>query len=290
MWCQRKQYTLPPKVSIPPGSSELVHQCSWHQGIMSSLACSSESVKTWKLWKWGGHRGQACYLAQLSIYHDFFLFHERSSLWLCVAGVKKGSKRPLKDPSHPKDHLECSLRPIQATQVTPGPFWTRQKKTRSLSDFKSQFYDLKPIFHWRRPTIHWASETAVSWGFKRGHTGRQTDRQTDRPTDPQKGIATYRLNWPRGQGPIQWKWWCRPGCSCQRMYVRPRQWRCFLVWLLLQLFKTKIWYRYFFPGCSLIWNFVDADRMSLLISHSTKPKLLDSASWYRFLRLPSILD
>ena len=46
---------------------------------------------------------------------------------------KKASKNAI---GHPKDHLECSLRPIQATQVTPGPFWTRQKKSRSLLDFK----------------------------------------------------------------------------------------------------------------------------------------------------------
>ena len=38
--------------------------------------------------------------------------------------------------SHHKIHLERSLRPIQANQVTPGPFWTR-KKTRSLLDIKN---------------------------------------------------------------------------------------------------------------------------------------------------------
>ena len=41
--------------------------------------------------------------------------------------IQKASEKALADP---RDHLERSLRPIQATQVTPGPFWTRQKKTR----------------------------------------------------------------------------------------------------------------------------------------------------------------
>ena len=44
--------------------------------------------------------------------------------------------RPKKALSHHKIHLERSLRPIQANQVTPGPFWTG-KKTRSLLDFKN---------------------------------------------------------------------------------------------------------------------------------------------------------
>ena len=64
----------------------------------------------------------------------------------CYIRSKKASKKAL---AHSKDHLEISLRPIQATQVTPGPFWTEQKKTRSLWDFKLKFGDLKPIFHWR---------------------------------------------------------------------------------------------------------------------------------------------
>ena len=51
----------------------------------------------------------------------------------CYKRSKKASKKAL---AHPKDHLECSLRPIQATQVTPEQFWTRQKKTRSLLGFK----------------------------------------------------------------------------------------------------------------------------------------------------------
>ena len=38
-------------------------------------------------------------------------FRAPSSLWLCVAGVIKGPKRPLKRPlEHPKGHLEHSLR------------------------------------------------------------------------------------------------------------------------------------------------------------------------------------
>ena len=38
--------------------------------------------------------------------------------------------------AHPKDHLERSLRPIQATVVTPGPFWTRQKRLETYFLFK----------------------------------------------------------------------------------------------------------------------------------------------------------
>ena len=30
--------------------------------------------------------------------------------------------------AHLQDHLERSLRPIQATQMTLGPIWTRQKR------------------------------------------------------------------------------------------------------------------------------------------------------------------
>ena len=63
----------------------------------------------------------------------FLQFHACSFLGLCVLGVTEGPKRPLK---HLKDHLERSLRPIQATQEAPVPFWTKQKKTRSLSNFK----------------------------------------------------------------------------------------------------------------------------------------------------------
>ena len=65
----------------------------------------------------------------------FLEFHARSLLLLCVAGVAKGPKRGSKKAhAHPKDHLERSLRPINATQVTPILDLT--KKTRSLSDFK----------------------------------------------------------------------------------------------------------------------------------------------------------
>ena len=39
--------------------------------------------------------------------------------------VQKASEKPL---SLPKDPLELPLRPIQATQMTTGPFWTRQKR------------------------------------------------------------------------------------------------------------------------------------------------------------------
>ena len=37
-------------------------------------------------------------------------------------------KRSKKALTHPQDHLEHSLRPIQATQVTPEQFWTRPKR------------------------------------------------------------------------------------------------------------------------------------------------------------------
>ena len=43
----------------------------------------------------------------------------------CYKRFKRASKKAL---AHPKDRLERSLRQIQATQVTPGPFWTRQKR------------------------------------------------------------------------------------------------------------------------------------------------------------------
>ena len=65
----------------------------------------------------------------------------------CYKRSKKASKKAL---AHPKDHLECSLRPIQATQLTPWPFWTGQQKKNPL-DFKWKSDDLKPIFHWRSP-------------------------------------------------------------------------------------------------------------------------------------------
>ena len=49
----------------------------------------------------------------------------------CYRRSKKASKEAFE---HPNDHLERSLRPIQATQGTPGPFWTRQKR---LEDFRT---------------------------------------------------------------------------------------------------------------------------------------------------------
>ena len=46
---------------------------------------------------------------------------------VCHWCYKRSKKAPKKAFAHPKDHLERSLMPIQATQVTPGPLWTRQK-------------------------------------------------------------------------------------------------------------------------------------------------------------------
>ena len=43
--------------------------------------------------------------------------------------VLKATKKAL---AHPKDNLEGSLRPIQATQLSPGPFWTRQKRLEAF--------------------------------------------------------------------------------------------------------------------------------------------------------------
>ena len=47
---------------------------------------------------------------------------------MCYRRSKKAYENAI---SHPQDHLERSLRPIQETQVTPGPFWTRQKKLKA---------------------------------------------------------------------------------------------------------------------------------------------------------------
>ena len=42
---------------------------------------------------------------------------------------QKASKKAL---THPMDHVEGSLRPIKATQVTHGPFWTSHKRLKVL--------------------------------------------------------------------------------------------------------------------------------------------------------------
>ena len=49
--------------------------------------------------------------------------------WDCMSQVSlKVQKAPKKALALLKDHLEHYLRPIQATQMTPGPFWTKQKR------------------------------------------------------------------------------------------------------------------------------------------------------------------
>ena len=84
-------------------ATQLVHQCSWQQWIRSSLACSSESVKIWKSWKWGGHGGPWWVFFLIINNHlptNNLEFHARSSLGLCVPGITEGPKRPLKRPFH----------------------------------------------------------------------------------------------------------------------------------------------------------------------------------------------
>ena len=51
---------------------------------------------------------------------------------VCRRCYKRSKKSSQKDLAHPEDHLERSLKPIHATQVNTGPFWTRQKKTFRL--------------------------------------------------------------------------------------------------------------------------------------------------------------
>ena len=53
----------------------------------------------------------------------------RAACWNCVSQVLLKVQKAKKALEHIKDHLEHILRPIQATQVTTGPLWTRQKKT-----------------------------------------------------------------------------------------------------------------------------------------------------------------
>ena len=62
-------------------------------------------------------------------FKSFFWNSMRAACCDCVLQVlQKVIKKPKKDLVHPKDHLKRSLRPLQATQLTPGPFWTRQKR------------------------------------------------------------------------------------------------------------------------------------------------------------------
>ena len=78
----------------------------------------------------------------------------RAARWDCVSQVlpkvQKASKQAL---AHLKDHSERSLRPIQATQMTPDPFWTRKK---NLKHFRLQikiwilenYFSLKEPHNW----------------------------------------------------------------------------------------------------------------------------------------------
>ena len=54
----------------------------------------------------------------------------------CYKWSKKATK---KDLAHPEDHLECSLRPIHATPVNTGPFWTRHKKLEAFQTLSKNF-------------------------------------------------------------------------------------------------------------------------------------------------------
>ena len=63
--------------------------------------------------------------------------------------VQNVSKKAL---AHPKDHLEHFLRPIQATQLTPGPFWTGQKRQ---NDFRISNENLAT---WNLVSIKWAQQ------------------------------------------------------------------------------------------------------------------------------------
>ena len=54
---------------------------------------------------------------------SFFVIFLCTYCWDCVSQVllevQKAFKKAL---AHNEDHLECSLRPIEATQMTPGQF------------------------------------------------------------------------------------------------------------------------------------------------------------------------
>ena len=73
-----------------------------------------------------GPSGAMMFLAYISIYQNFF---GSSCAQLAVTVSKKASKNVI---AHFKGHLEHSLRQLQATQVTPGPFWTRQKRLEAF--------------------------------------------------------------------------------------------------------------------------------------------------------------
>ena len=77
-----------------------------------------------------------------------------TACWDCVfqvfQEVQKSSKNAL---IHIQDHLERSMRQIQATQMTPGPFWTIQKRlvafcpsNKNLATWKLFFVEGAPQF------------------------------------------------------------------------------------------------------------------------------------------------
>ena len=105
-------------------------------------------VQYMKIMKIRGPWGHDGFLS-INIYFQYFFqeLHARSLLGLCVPGVTEGPK------GHLEDHLERSLRPIQATQMTPGHFWTREKHLGSMEPFELQIQicRLKHYFPLKKP-------------------------------------------------------------------------------------------------------------------------------------------
>ena len=62
------------------------------------------------------------------LYFVFAISWLQPAVTVCCRCYKRSKKASKKALSRPKAHLECFLRPIQATQVTPGQFGTRQKR------------------------------------------------------------------------------------------------------------------------------------------------------------------
>ena len=99
---------------------------------------------------------------QIRVFVYFQFDHSRSRKlipkayfkWECPyyykSGVTEGPKGLYKGPCTP---LECSLRPHQATQMTPGPLWTRQNiheafltSNKNLVTWKLFSFDGAPQF------------------------------------------------------------------------------------------------------------------------------------------------
>ena len=91
-------------LNMDPTRPQLVHQCSWQQWIRSSLAFSSETVKLWRSWRWGGHGGHD------GFYGRFWYKYSYSMIFFGIACAQLAgtvcpsfdwrSKRPLKRPLH----------------------------------------------------------------------------------------------------------------------------------------------------------------------------------------------